>query len=178
MISPVAVSAEHLVFFPLFVSSRLPALVAVNGFENGPENSGSAHADDAPAAPVVRAATAMSPAMRARPMSLPLASGSPQRLRIEVTLTPKREFGRKSAADAWGTDFGGTLGWGAKEVRATLGPVGGYPVNAEIPRSAGDLALQRRGGDSNSRYANKTHNGFRDRRIQPLCHPSWGASEG
>ena len=35
------------------------------------------------------------------------------------------------------------------------------------------LALQRRGRDSNSRYANKTHNGFRDRRIQPLCHPSW-----
>jgi hypothetical protein len=30
----------------------------------------------------------------------------------------------------------------------------------------------RRGGDSNSRYANKTHNGFRDHRIQPLCHPS------
>ena len=31
----------------------------------------------------------------------------------------------------------------------------------------------RRGGDSNSRYANQTHNAFRERRIQPLCHPSW-----
>jgi hypothetical protein len=31
---------------------------------------------------------------------------------------------------------------------------------------------KRRGRDSNPRYALTTHNGFRDRRIQPLCHPS------
>jgi hypothetical protein len=31
---------------------------------------------------------------------------------------------------------------------------------------------KRRGRDSNSRYTNQAHNGFRDRRIQPLCHPS------
>ena len=48
----------------------------------------------------------------------------------------------------------------------------------ESPALAGDSALQRRGGDSNSRYANKTHNGFRDRRIQPLCHPSRATTQG
>jgi hypothetical protein len=46
------------------------------------------------------------------------------------------------------------------------------PQNERIPLLQGDSPLQRRGRDSNSRYANKTHNGFRDRRIQPLCHPS------
>ena len=31
---------------------------------------------------------------------------------------------------------------------------------------------KRRGRDSNPRWTNQAHNGFRDRRIQPLCHPS------
>ena len=44
----------------------------------------------------------------------------------------------------------------------------GQPVNTPTP------ALQRRGRDSNPRRRNLPRNGFRDRRIQPLCHPSWG----
>ena len=44
------------------------------------------------------------------------------------------------------------------------------------PANTGDLALRRRGRDSNSRYAYQTHNGFRDRRIQPLCHLSRATS--
>jgi hypothetical protein len=38
--------------------------------------------------------------------------------------------------------------------------------------------VERRGGDSNSRYANQTHNAFRERRIQPLCHPSLPGTAG
>ena len=65
-------------------------------------------------------------------------------------------------------------------------PIANRAVSGRFQRSRGrsqqptqtrqippQTALQRRGRDSNSRYANKTHNGFRDRRIQPLCHPSW-----
>ena len=46
----------------------------------------------------------------------------------------------------------------------------------DSPASRQSPALQRRGRDSNSRYANQAHNGFRDHRIQPLCHPSRGLS--
>jgi hypothetical protein len=49
---------------------------------------------------------------------------------------------------------------------------GGWSGAAKAPASNANIALQRRGRDSNSRYANQAHNGFRDRRIQPLCHPS------
>ncbi len=49
---------------------------------------------------------------------------------------------------------------------------GRYPVGTgESPAETGDSALQRRGRDSNSRYANKTHNGFRDRLVRPVSHP-------
>jgi hypothetical protein len=36
------------------------------------------------------------------------------------------------------------------------------------------VLLGRRGGDSNPRCRDYRHNGFRDRRIQPLCHLSTG----
>ena len=48
---------------------------------------------------------------------------------------------------------------------------------ARFPASnqkCGESNQKRRGRDSNSRYTNQAHNGFRDRRIQPLCHPSRG----
>ena len=49
-------------------------------------------------------------------------------------------------------------------------PIGGATLAQWSVEGGG--VLQRRGRDSNSRYANQTHNGFQDRRIQPLCHPS------
>jgi hypothetical protein len=63
-------------------------------------------------------------------------------------------------ADSGGPQRYGDSAWNGCQARSLLA------ANRRNP------ALQRRGRDSNSRYANKTHNGFRDRRIQPLCHPS------
>ncbi len=74
----------------------------------------------------------------------------------------------------------GTLGgdWRESAVYDGPSPPTRPSQNERIPRERGGFGSTAEGGDSNSRYANKTHNGFRDRRIQPLCHPSWGTSEG
>jgi hypothetical protein len=45
-------------------------------------------------------------------------------------------------------------------------------------RSTGPNLTKRRGWDSNPRWTEMAHNGFRDRRIQPLCHPSGTAVLG
>jgi hypothetical protein len=39
-------------------------------------------------------------------------------------------------------------------------------------RFAASSEYERRGRDSNPRRTEMARNGFRDRRIQPLCHPS------
>jgi hypothetical protein len=46
------------------------------------------------------------------------------------------------------------------------------PAAPEPRMGSGIPVPERRGRDSNPRYALTTHNGFRDRRIQPLCHLS------
>ena len=51
------------------------------------------------------------------------------------------------------------------------------PEKARLPREPGLHIIWRRRRDSNPRTRGYRINGFRDRRIQPLCHPSaWGES--
>ena len=64
---------------------------------------------------------------------------------------------------------------GMVPLETALGGAGGTAAafgRAADPRSHATCGVERRGRDSNPRYALTTHNGFRDRRIQPLCHPS------
>ena len=52
---------------------------------------------------------------------------------------------------------------------------GKFPGYKKPPRLRGLIISWRRRRDSNPRYPGCGQNGFRDRRIQPLCHPSaWG----
>jgi hypothetical protein len=48
----------------------------------------------------------------------------------------------------------------------------------ESASARGIWLVKRRGRDSNPRWTEMAHNGFRDRRIQPLCHPSEMAFSG
>lgn len=51
----------------------------------------------------------------------------------------------------------------------------GRGAQKKPPRLRGLVSSWRRRRDSNPRYPGCGQNGFRDRRIQPLCHPSaWG----
>ena len=47
----------------------------------------------------------------------------------------------------------------------------------ESPANTPGPPRKRRGRDSNPRRRKTPRNGFRDRRIQPLCHPSWGTAK-
>jgi hypothetical protein len=55
---------------------------------------------------------------------------------------------------------------------------GSVTVCGESRTTMRDLAVSRRkGGDSNPRDGGCPSNGFQDRRIQPLCHPSAARSD-
>ena len=51
-----------------------------------------------------------------------------------------------------------------------------HPADDNSPIENG--GRKRRGRDSNPRWTEPAHNGFRDRRIQPLCHPSRWCGKG
>jgi glutathione S-transferase len=64
---------------------------------------------------------------------------------------------------------------------ATQLPISPYTPTRAAASSAEHGAVtrgQRRGRDSNPRRRNLPRNGFRDRRIQPLCHPSKASTGG
>ncbi len=74
-------------------------------------------------------------------------------------------------------DIRETIETGAGTIAAD---VRGYalPTPTTTPRSPPLMAWKRRGWDSNPRCTGYAHNGFRDRPIQPLSHPSGSASGG
>jgi hypothetical protein len=96
------------------------------------------------------------PQLEGRPGSATASGGGPAAVRRRHRSRPDDELRSRGAADR---------------------SCGARDRTRAAPRSAGDdlrrvQLLKRRGRDSNPRDRSTRPNGFQDRRIQPLCHPS------